>query len=168
MRLLSGRDVATAAILGAFYATLTVALAPLSYGPIQLRLSEAIKPLIVWIGPPAIYGLAAGNVVANLFSPLGLIDILVNPLGDLLGGYIFWWLRRWPYVGALVYAWWGGAWVATTLAIALGAPWLPSFVSVGLAETIVVMGGIPICRHLVRTLAQRGISLHQGGQQAEV
>lgn len=65
------------AITAALYAVLTWALAGLSYGPIQFRLSE-ILTLLAWVNPVYIPGLVVGTVLANLTSPLGMLDVVVG------------------------------------------------------------------------------------------
>ena len=53
------------AAIAALYATLTIALAPVSYGPVQLRLSE-IMILLVLVNPRFKTGLILGCLIANL------------------------------------------------------------------------------------------------------
>ena len=36
------RNIVTAAVIGALYAVLTMVLAPISYGPVQCRISEVL------------------------------------------------------------------------------------------------------------------------------
>ena len=69
--------IARTAIIAALYAALTLALAPISFGPIQFRVSE-IMVLLVLIERRYITGLTIGAVVANYFSPLGLLDMIVG------------------------------------------------------------------------------------------
>jgi uncharacterized membrane protein len=63
-----------AAVIGAAYAALTIALAPFSYGPVQLRFSEALTVLPCFT-PAAIPGLFVGCLVSNLVSPYGITDL---------------------------------------------------------------------------------------------
>ena len=44
-KLLTTRSLCLSAIIAALYAALTLLLAPISYGPVQLRLSEAFTVL---------------------------------------------------------------------------------------------------------------------------
>ena len=61
------------------YAVLTIMLAPISYGPMQVRVSEAmtVLPALTSAGIP---GLLVGCVFANLLGPYGLIDIICGSL----------------------------------------------------------------------------------------
>lgn len=74
--------VVKAAVIAALYAGLTYALAPISYGPIQFRVSEALSVLCVFT-PAAIPGLTIGCLISNLGSPYGVIDIVVGTLATL-------------------------------------------------------------------------------------
>lgn len=70
-------------LIAAIYAALTYGLAPMSYGPIQFRISEALTILPVFT-PAAIPGLAIGCLISNISSPYGTIDIIFGTLATLL------------------------------------------------------------------------------------
>ncbi|WAW14953.1 QueT transporter family protein [Peptostreptococcus equinus] len=71
------------AIVAALYAIMTIAVPALSYGPIQFRLSE-ILTLLAFFNPEYIVGLTLGCAIANIFSSLGAIDIVVGTLASFL------------------------------------------------------------------------------------
>lgn len=75
--------IAKAAVIAATYAMLTLALAPLSFGSVQLRLSEAMV-VLAYFSPSAVVGLTLGCAVANIWSPFGIIDIVFGSLATLL------------------------------------------------------------------------------------
>ncbi len=77
------RKIAFAAVIAAVYAALTIVLAPISYGPIQFRISEALC-ILPFFFPAATWGLFAGCVIANLYSAYGLIDIVCGSLATLI------------------------------------------------------------------------------------
>ena len=70
-------------MVGALYAALTAALAPLSYGLVQFRFAEALC-LLPFYAPGTVWGLFVGCLLANLLSPAGLPDIIVGSLATLL------------------------------------------------------------------------------------
>lgn len=78
------RRISFFAILGAAYAVMTIALAPISYGALQFRVSEAlcIMPFFV---PGSEWGLFVGCLLANLMTG-NLVDILLGSLATLLAG----------------------------------------------------------------------------------
>lgn len=61
--------------IAALYAVLTLAFAPLSYGPVQVRFSEAMT-LLAFVNRKWIPGLVLGCFAANLGSPLGPVDVI--------------------------------------------------------------------------------------------
>ncbi|HHZ02226.1 MAG TPA: QueT transporter family protein [Tissierellia bacterium] len=71
------------AIIAAAYAALTYAFAFMSYGEVQFRISE-ILVLLVFIEPKYGLGLILGCILANIASPLGVIDIVVGSFATFL------------------------------------------------------------------------------------
>ena len=67
------------ALVAAVYAALTLALSGLSYGPIQLRFSELLV-LLCFYRKDYCVSLTLGCLIANLFSPFGLYDIIFGTL----------------------------------------------------------------------------------------
>ena len=65
-------DLIRNAIIAALYAALTISLAPLSYGPIQVRVSEFMT-LLAFTNRKCMPGLVLGCFLANIGSPYGLI-----------------------------------------------------------------------------------------------
>ena len=79
-KLLTTRSLCLSAIIAALYAALTLLLAPISYGNIQCRVSEAftVLPMVL---PQSIPGLFVGCLIANIFSPTPSIwDIVFGSL----------------------------------------------------------------------------------------
>src|SRR5699024_4606063 len=79
---LTSRLVKTA-LIAAIYAVLTIILAPISYGPVQFRLSE-ILVLLAFIDPIYIIGLTLGCFLANLFGGLGIMDLVFGTIATFL------------------------------------------------------------------------------------
>lgn len=86
------KTIAQAAIIAALYAALTVLIIPASYGIMQFRISEALTVLPIFT-PAAIPGLFIGCVVANIVSPVGLIDIFVGSAATLIAAVLTYKLR---------------------------------------------------------------------------
>lgn len=74
-------------IIASLYAVITIALAPISYGPVQVRVSEALT-VLPYLTPTAIPGLFIGCVVANVYGGLGIYDIIGGSLCTLLAAYL--------------------------------------------------------------------------------
>jgi uncharacterized membrane protein len=74
-------------IIAALYAVLTYALAPFGYGMVQVRVAEALC-ILPFFTPAAVPGLFVGCVIANFFSPLGWIDIVIGSLATLVAAFL--------------------------------------------------------------------------------
>jgi len=74
-------------IAAALYIVLTYFLAPISYGPVQARISEAITVFPIF-SFNMIPGLAVGCLVSNLINPdsLGPVDIIGGTLATVIAG----------------------------------------------------------------------------------
>lgn len=147
------RDVARAAMLAAVYAAVTVALAPISYGPVQVRVAEALTLLPFYWGTPAAVGLWLGCTLANAYGGYGLLDIVGGCLLTLVAGLL---TARSPnlWIGALWPILLNAFGVAAILFYAAGFPYWPSVAYVGLGQTVAVgLLGIPV----VSWLARRGL-----------
>lgn len=71
------------AIIAAVYFILTIFIPALSYGPLQFRISE-IMVLLVFYNKRFIPGLLVGCFLANMFSPLLLVDMIFGTLASFL------------------------------------------------------------------------------------
>ncbi len=80
---ISVRKMASAAVVAAVYAGLTMFLAPISYGPIQLRISEVLC-ILPFFFPASTWGLFVGCILANLLSAYGIIDVVFGSAATLL------------------------------------------------------------------------------------
>ena len=94
------RFLAQAAVIAALYAVLTYVAGAvnLAYGPVQFRFSEALTILPVFT-PAAIPGLALGCFLANLGSPLGVVDWVFGTLATLLAAVMSYGLRNLRFKG---------------------------------------------------------------------
>ena len=83
MKTMSVMKLSVSAVTAAIYAALTMLLAPISYGEIQLRVSEALC-IAPFFFPCTAPGLFVGCLIANLLSPIGALDIVFGSLATLL------------------------------------------------------------------------------------
>jgi uncharacterized membrane protein len=77
------RFITRTALIAAAYAALTYVFAFMSYNEIQFRISEVLV-LFAFIEPRYGLGLILGCVLANIASPLGVIDIVVGSFATLV------------------------------------------------------------------------------------
>lgn len=87
------------ALIAAIYAVLSLALSFLSFGPVQVRVAEALTLLPVF-SPVAIVGVTLGCFVTNLVgfftgaNILGPLDMLFGTAATLIAALLSYWLRR--------------------------------------------------------------------------
>jgi uncharacterized membrane protein len=79
MNRLSTTQITRAALIAAMYIVFTMVppFNAISYGAVQFRLGEALV-LLPFLLDEAIIGVVVGCLVANLFSPFGLIDVILG------------------------------------------------------------------------------------------
>lgn len=77
------RRLCLAAVVAALYTVLTLALPMLSYGPIQVRFSEALT-VLPFLFPETIPGLAIGCFLANLLGSPYALDMIFGTLATLI------------------------------------------------------------------------------------
>ena len=79
------KALALAAMVAALYIAATGLFAPISFGGIQVRVSEALCALALF-SPWMVPGLTVGCLLSNLFwSPFGILDITLGTLATFLG-----------------------------------------------------------------------------------
>jgi len=86
IKYMTTRDLMKTVIVAALYAALTVGFAPISYGPMQFRLSELLV-VLAFIDKKYIPGLVLGCAIANMFSPFGIVDVVVGTIATFISVY---------------------------------------------------------------------------------
>ena len=129
------------------YAALTVALAPISYGPVQFRVSEALTLLPFYI-PEAIPGLFVGCIFANFFGGFGLVDMIFGSLATLIAAVLTLKSRNifiaalWPVVSNMII-------IGTMLHYLIDVPLIATCIYVGLGEAgACYIIGVPLMKIL--------------------
>lgn len=79
--------IAICAMIAAMYAVLTIVLGFMSFGGIQFRIAEALT-VLPYFSVTAVPGLTIGCLISNLFSPVGLPDVIVGTLATLLASIL--------------------------------------------------------------------------------
>lgn len=150
------------AMIAAIYATLTLVLAPISYGVVQFRISELLTVLPAFT-TLAIPGLSLGCCLANLIgallglNPTGYIDAIVGTSATLIAAILSYLLAKTnhrtlrlilvPLPPVLVNAVIVGAelTVLFNAGEAFAAAWIANAVSVAIGQAVVCyLLGIPL------------------------
>ena len=148
-KLLTTRSLCVSAVIAALYAALTILLAPISYGSIQLRVSEAMT-LLPMLLPQAIPGLFVGCLIANLYTGM-LTDIVFGSLATLLAAVGTYLLRKKPVLAAACPVVSNAVIVGLVLAFSFNLPVLLTMAEVAVGEIGAVLIGFVLLSALKRT-----------------
>lgn len=81
------------ALIAALYAVMTIALAPISYGQIQVRVAEALT-ILPFFSSYSILGLFVGCIIANMVGGNGVFDIVFGSLATLISAVITYYIGK--------------------------------------------------------------------------
>ena len=99
--LMSTHALARGAVIAALYTALTLLLAPLSYGEVQIRFSEALT-LLPLLMPEAVPALFVGCLLSNILGGCTIFDIVFGSLATLLAALCTRRLRAHFWLAALM------------------------------------------------------------------
>ena len=85
------------AAIAAIYVVITVMFAPLSFGNVQIRFSEAVT-VLPFFTPAAVPGLFIGCLIANILGGGIPMDIIAGSLATLIGAVLSYRLRNHKYL----------------------------------------------------------------------
>ena len=149
-KLLTTRFLCLSALIAALYAALTLLLAPLSYGSLQCRISEAMTILPILL-PQALPGLFVGCLIANLYTGV-ITDILFGSLATLLAALGTYLLRKKPLLAAACPVVSNGLIVGLVLAFTQGLPLALTMLQVAAGEVAAVALGMLILLPVLRRI----------------
>lgn len=84
MKKLTTKQLALSGIVAGLYAAITILTASFAYGNIQFRIADAMCLLVV-LEPSLTIGLTLGCLIANIFSTVSVLDIVIGTAATLLG-----------------------------------------------------------------------------------
>lgn len=146
----------TCAVIAAAYTVLCLFLAPLSYGQVQVRLSEAMT-VLPFVAPYTSAGLFVGCLLSNLLSPAGInpLDVVFGSLATLTAAL---WTARCKnrFFAVLPPVLVNAVVIGAVLAYTSGAAFWPSFAlfsaQIGAGQLVACgVGGLLLLRVLERT-----------------
>ena len=124
------------AMVAALYATLTLGMAPVSYGAVQVRVSEFMT-LLAFYDKGLIPGLTLGCLISNVGSPFGITDMLIGTSATFLGLYFMRFCRS-AFLASLMPVFSNGLLIGFELNYMADLPLLPTMGYVALGEIISV------------------------------
>lgn len=94
------RRIAIAGMIAAIYTVLGIVLAPFSFGPVQIRIGEALTLLPVFGGISSVWGVTIGCVLTNIYgaftntNPAGVADIFIGTFATFIAAILTYALRN--------------------------------------------------------------------------
>lgn len=82
-----------AAAIAAIYTVLTMLFAPISFGPVQFRISEALC-ILPFFTPAAVPGLFLGCFLSNFLCGSAVLDVVFGSIATLIGAFGSYRLRK--------------------------------------------------------------------------
>ena len=86
-----------AAVIAAIYTVLVVIFVPISFGPLQVRIAEALT-ILPFFTPAAIPGVTIGCFLSGLLTLADPLDIVFGSLATLIAATLSYLLRRNKYL----------------------------------------------------------------------
>ncbi len=172
------REISLSAIIAALYAALVIVLAPISFGPIQLRVADCLIPLAAILGLPAVFGVSLGAFIGNVYFMhfTGPLDVVFGTLANLIAAYLIFRLKKNLMVACLAGSLIIGGIVGGYLWIYFPPPdimgfilpvWLAMIISITLSSIIAIAGvGYLLVKALEKTgfldiLESRGLQIYR-------
>lgn len=138
-RSISVKLIVVNAMIASVYAALTLAISPIAYSEIQFRLSE-IMVFLAFYNKKYIPGLIIGCIIANLFSPMGLLDVIFGTISTIIVCITMYVIKN-RYLAAIIGAIITGLIIGSELWYAYQIPYLINALYVAIDELIVLIIG---------------------------
>jgi len=129
------------------YIVITYLLAPVSFGPLQFRLAEALTVLPI-LYPEAVPALFLAVMLSNIIGGLGLVDIIGGSLVTLLAAAVTYKFRHSiiAYLSPIIF---NGLLVSLYLALLFELPYWLTAVQITISQAVVILlFGYPLIRFL--------------------
>ena len=162
------RSMVLCAMVAGLYATVSLAVPALSFGPVQMRVGEALTLLPI-IFPDTIVGVTIGCAITNAVgfmtgaNILGIVDIPVGTIATLLAAILTYRFRKirlfgLPILSALMPVVFNAVFIGAELGFLLSdggfqlSVFIPQAISVGFGELIACFVlGLPLIKALEKT-----------------
>ena len=151
------KNLALIGIYAGLYAALVVVLGFAAYGPVQVRVADALVAVVPLLGLPGVLGHTLGVFIANLFSTLGPIDLL-NTIPSFAMSFVVYYVYKktnndYTVIGTCTaYSVILGITVGWMLSFVINLPLIPTIVYVAIGNIIAsVLIGWPLFKLLKKT-----------------
>ena len=133
-------------VVAALYIALTFALSGLAYANIQFRVAE-ILVLLCFFRKDYGYSMILGCLIVNLFSPLGIIDVVVGTFATFLS-VLFVSISKKLWIASIFPVLFNGLLVGLELWFVLDLPFVLSALEVAIGELAVMIFGVVTFKYL--------------------
>lgn len=147
------RSLTMTALVAALYFTLVMVFQPISYGAVQIRIAEVLA-LLPFFNKKFSLSLIIGCALANMFSPLGMIDMVFGLASTIICVLI---ISRVPniWIAAGVITGLTGLFVGVQLSMLYGTPFWFNFVTVAAGEAVAMVAGVLLWKLLLKNVKIR-------------
>lgn len=150
----NARQISLGGVIGALYfvITITPGISAISYGQFQIRIAEVLT-VLPFIYPGAIAGLFVGCLLANIFGPFGIQDVIFGSLLTLIAAWLTYLARRTgrPSLAPLPPVVLNSLGVSAYLHLFFGEPYWVFVASIAAGELIACYGlGYPLLKFLLK------------------
>lgn len=132
------KKIAENAIIAAIYFVLTICIPVFQYGQVQFRIAEFLVLLCFW-RPDFVFGLTLGCLLANFWSPLGLVDVAFGTAATLVSSLLISYASPRLLVAVFYPVLINALVVGGELSWLLQLPFWDNFLFVGVGEAAVVL-----------------------------
>ncbi len=150
------KSIVTAGVIAAIYTAITLVAAPISFGPLQMRIAEGMT-LLPLLMPQATLGLFVGCALSNMIGGYGMIDVVVGSLTTLVAAYITSKCKN-PIIGGLPPVILNGVAIGGMLYVMgvaeVALPVIMAQIAIGQAASVYIVG-LPI-HTAIKKLKQKG------------
>lgn len=128
------RKLVMAAAIAAVYVVLTLVFAPFSFGPVQVRIAEALTVLPA-VSSIAIWGVFVGCLIANIYTG-SIVDIIFGSLTTFIAGVCTYKLRNNKWLLPLPPVLFNALIVGGYLTVQYGGLWYINMLTVGAGQLV--------------------------------
>jgi len=96
------RDLSLTVIFAGLYSIMVIVLAPISYGPVQLRVADCLISLAALFGWPVVVGVTVGCFLSNAYIWLGAYDVFLGPIANFIAAVVILLLRKHRLLACIV------------------------------------------------------------------
>lgn len=150
--MISSKQFVRQSLVAAAYVAVSLAIAPLSFGIVQVRFSEILM-LLVFIDRRYSMALIVGCLLTNFFSPMGMVDAVFGTLATALCCFAMTKTKQ-VYFSLFLLPVINGVIIGLELAYVWQFPLLLSVLSVAAGEFIAVLIGILFYKKFEKHLRQ--------------